>query len=204
MIDDSKVAQVLEFWFGDIQHSAEYYQKQNKFWFQKSDATDNQIRSLFEKDVEGAITGEIDDWLIEPESCLAYIIILDQFTRNIYRGTEKAFGGDRRALRASLLGVDRSFYAQLEPIHRVFLYLPLEHSEDRNCQQESIEAFEKLSKEQTGENRCEEVFASFLEYAIAHKKVIDQFGRFPYRNEILNRESTPEEIEFLKQPGSRF
>ncbi|WP_461521453.1 DUF924 family protein, partial [Porticoccus sp.] len=130
------------------------------------------------------------------------IIVLDQFSRNIYRYFPTAYSSDRLALNWSLSGIDAGLDKQLRPIQRVFFYLPLEHAEDLAIQQRSVSLFQQLlAQVPIGQK---EIFAGFLDYAERHAAVIKQFGRFPHRNKILGRESTPEEIVYLEQPGSGF
>jgi uncharacterized protein (DUF924 family) len=186
---DMTPAGILDFWFGADAVAP------RGFWFSKSDAIDTEIRSRFGAAVEEALAGSLDDWAETPEASLALILLLDQFTRNIFRGTPRAFAGDEAALghaqRLVQAGLDRRFDA----LRRWFIYLPFEHSERLDDQNESLRLFGELARE--GE-------PGPLEWAQKHFDVIRRFGRFPHRNEILGRASTPEETEFLRQPGSRF
>ena len=182
-------AEILDFWFG-LDAAAP-----RDFWFRKSESVDSEIRSRFGAAVEEALAGTLDHWSATPEGSLALILLLDQFTRNIFRDTPRAFAGDAAALgharRLVQSGVDRRFDA----LRRWFIYLPFEHSEQLEDQRESLRLFGDLAREgQPGP----------LEWAQKHFDVIRRFGRFPHRNEILGRTSTPEESEFLRQPGSRF
>jgi len=186
-------ADVLDFWFrapGDPD-----YGKTRPLWFTKSDATDELVRDRFSGTVEAALNGEIDGWALTPRGALASIIVLDQFTRNIYRNTPRSFAGDGQALRLASNLVDRSDDRLLAPVERWFAYMPFEHSEFLNDQLESVRLFEQLAQDGLQEP---------LSWAIKHYDVIKRFGRFPHRNAILGRESTADEIEFLKEQGSRF
>ena len=182
-------AAILDFWFGADAVAP------RDFWFSKSDSVDAEIRSRFGSAVEAALAGSLDNWAETPEGSLAQILLLDQFTRNIFRGTPRAFAGDEAALGLAQgmvqAGLDRHFNA----LQRWFIYLPFEHSERLEDQYESLRLFGDLARE--GE-------PGPLECAQKHLDVIRRFGRFPHRNEILGRASTSEELEFLRQPGSRF
>jgi uncharacterized protein (DUF924 family) len=182
---DPTAAAILEFWFGDA--GAERPE-----WFRKDDAFDATIRQRFGAQVETALAGGLREWMAGRDSALARVLLLDQFTRNIYRGTPRAFAGDALALQAVRAMVASGFDMQLPPLRRVFVYLPFEHSEDMTMQRESLRLIGALGRE------------GYLDYARRHAEVIERFGRFPHRNAILGRMSTPEEIEFLKQPGSGF
>jgi len=181
--------EILDFWFGADALTP------RDFWFGKSESVDAEIRSRFGAAVEEALVGSLDDWAETPEGSLALILLLDQFTRNIFRDTPRAFAGDEAALgharRMVQAGLDRPFDA----LRRWFIYLPFEHSERLDDQYESLRLFGELARE--GQHGP-------LEWAQKHFDVILRFGRFPHRNEILGRASTPEESEFLRQPGSRF
>lgn len=183
---------VLDFWFGAP--DAPDFGKSRPLWFTKSDATDQQVRNLFGSTVEAALSG-CNDWAATPCGALASIIVLDQFTRNIYRDTPRSFAGDPEALRLASRLVDRGDDRALAPVERWFAYMPFEHSEFLNDQLESVRLFEQLARDGLPEP---------LPFAIKHCEVIERFGRFPHRNSILGRESTAVEVSFLKEPGSRF
>ena len=189
-----KVNEVLDFWFGRS-NSPEFGKIQKK-WFEKDLAFDEEVRSGFLSQYELAASGQLDSWQESPENCLALIILLDQFPRNMFRGTPQAFATDSKALAAAERAVENKFDRQLLPVQRWFIYLPFEHSENLEHQQKSVELFSNLQ----GETDSELV----INYAIRHLEVIERFGRFPHRNQILGRETTPAEAEFLKQPGSAF
>ena len=185
---------VLNFWFGNPEDAD--YGKPRKFWFIKSLDTDKQIKSRFETTYQAAARGELNDWRTSALSCLALIIVLDQFPRNLYRGKPQSFATDRMALEMANYALEQNYDRQLLPVQRWFIYLPLEHSENLADQKRSLQLFSSLKDDPDSE--------STIDYAQKHLDIIKRFGRFPHRNEILGRESTPEEIEFLKQPGSRF
>ena len=182
---------VLEFWF----QPAGGYRPE---WFRKDEAFDAAILRRFGGDVEAALVG---DGPVEATDIdlLARIVVLDQFTRNIFRGTPRAFAGDAQALAiaTALVGAGRD--KNLTPWQRWFAYLPFEHSEAVVEQERSVALFTALAREMQAD-----AFDSALDYALRHREVITRFGRFPHRNAILGRESTAKEIAFLKLPGSSF
>jgi uncharacterized protein (DUF924 family) len=186
---------VLDFWFG-APASAEHGRARD-VWFRKDPEFDRSIAARFGPLVEAALAGELRDWDAAPPSALARIVLLDQFTRNIYRDTPKAFAGDALALAAASAMLDRGDDAVLLPVQRCFVYLPLEHSEDLAVQQRSVALFTKLAA-------AHPALQNNLDYAIRHHDVIRRFGRFPHRNAVLGRASTSEELAFLEQPGSGF
>ena len=193
MSDDAGA--VLDFWFG-APGSAEFGSAR-KAWFSKDAAYDAAIRERFGALVERALRGELEAWADEPRGALAHILLLDQFTRNAFRGTPRSFAGDSRALAAATRMVGSRHDEALPPFMRGFVYLPFEHAEGLAMQDEAIRLFGKLVSEAPEH-------ADMLDYAHRHRAVIERFGRFPHRNEILGRRSTAEEIAFLNPPGSGF
>lgn len=150
--------------------------------------------------------GKLDGEALEqPLGMLAVLIVLDQFTRNAYRGTAKSFAGDERALALALKAIDLGWDTDesIPTVARIFMYLPLEHSEDLLMQEHSVVAFEQLHQE-AATPELREFFATTLDYAIRHREVIAQFGRFPHRNAMLGRESTVSERDYLSKPGAGF
>jgi uncharacterized protein (DUF924 family) len=196
-MDDKMTAQeVRDFWFGAPGSAAAG--KPRKEWFVKSDAFDEQIKERFGTAITQAVAGGLREWDAEgPQGVLARILVLDQFTRNAYRDTPQSFAGDALALGAARQLADSGAHKQLPPLQRAFAYMPFEHAEDAFMQERAVELFTALAAEHPG-------FDDMLDYAHRHRGVIARFGRFPHRNEILGRASTQEEIEFLRQPGSRF
>ena len=185
---------VFDFWFG-AEGSPERGRPRPE-WFRKDPAFDTAIRTRFGGAVEAALVGAFIDWEATPDGALARVLLLDQFTRNIFRDTPRAFAGDAQALATAEAAVARGFDRVLDPLQRWFLYLPYEHAEDAAMQRRSLALFEALARE-TGN-------AEPLEWARRHADVIFRFGRYPHRNEVLGRASTPEEVAFLREPGSRF
>ncbi|OWW19482.1 DUF924 family protein [Noviherbaspirillum denitrificans] len=188
---------ILEFWFGHAEEDDAVAAGQAKLWWTKRDETDLMIRRRFEDVLRKAARGELDAWAGQPRGRLALIILTDQFSRNMYRNTPEAFACDERARGWCRERLRSAAHRPLRPIERVFFYLPLEHSESLDDQEQSVSLFRELSD-------AGKAFAGFFDYAVRHREVIARFGRFPHRNRILGRESTAEEVEFLKQPGSSF
>jgi len=174
---------VLDFWFREIDP---------KLWFARDEDFDRQLAKRFATAVEHALAGGLQSWEDRPESRLALILLLDQFTRNLHRGTAGAFSGDQRALALTLDAMARGWDGLLPLPERKFLYMPLMHAEDAAIQEKSVAAFTALGEEDS------------LNYAILHKRIIDRFGRYPHRNTALGRPSTPEEEAFLLEPNSSF
>ena len=193
---------ILDYWFGHSKDDAVCAQEKADLWWGKSLATDADIRQRFEPLLLLLRNGGNRYWLQFAESRLASIVVLDQFSRNIYRGSSATFSADLLALNWCLSGLRDGLDKQLRPIERVFFYLPLEHAEDLELQQLSVTLFQQLALEVPASQR--ETFAGFLDYAEQHAAVIQQFSRFPHRNEILGRESTLAEKAYLAQPGSGF
>ena len=193
---------ILTYWFGEQADDAVTAQAQASLWWKKSAQVDAEIRDRFESCVRQAGAGELDGWAQEPRGRLALILLCDQFTRQIYRDTPQAFSLDSRALDWAREGLALKADQALRPIERVFFYLPLEHSESIADQDEAVRLFEQLKANVP--NDAQDTFHGFLDFAVRHRDIIARFGRFPHRNALLGRTSTPEEIEFLKQPGSSF
>ncbi|ELS04367.1 hypothetical protein Xen7305DRAFT_00040980 [Xenococcus sp. PCC 7305] len=185
---------ILTFWFG--KQEANDYGRPRKFWFIKDPNCDRQIKEFFEPVYLLAKAGDLDYWQENPFSCLALIIVLDQFPRNIYRGQPQAFATDSQALAFAQYAIEKGYDRVLLPVQRWFIYLPYEHSENLANQYLAVQLFSTLIDDPDSQ--------SSIEYAKRHLKVIQDFGRFPHRNQILGRESTPEEMAFLEKPGSGF
>ena len=193
---------VLDFWFGPSGSTAEIAGRQRELWFGKAPANDLAVIERFAATLPAATAGKLNHWTATPRGRLALVIVLDQFPHHIYRDKPQAFATDPQALALSLEALTAGEDRQLTPIERVFLYLPLEHAESSVIQEQSVSLFEKLANEASAEERA--LFDDFLNYARQHRDVVARFGRFPHRNAILGRPSTIDELEFLKQPGSRF
>lgn len=171
---------VLTFWFADPERA-----------WKKDPAFDDELRRRFGALHAAVLRGEHDDWCATPRGVLAYVLVLDQLSRNLHRGDPRAFAGDARALTAAARAVDAGQDRALAPIERGFLYMPFMHSEALADQERAVALFAALGE-------------PFLPFAVQHRDIVARFGRFPHRNAVLGRESTPEEREFLTQPGSSF
>jgi uncharacterized protein (DUF924 family) len=193
---------VLAFWMGPPGSAAEVAGRQRTLWFGKSAANDQLVAKRFADTLRAATDGRLDHWAGTARGRLALVIVLDQFPHHIHRNQPQAFATDPQALALSLDALNAGEDRQLAAIERVFLYLPLEHAESNEMQDLSVSLFEKLAREAAADERA--LFDNFLDYARRHRDVVARFGRFPHRNEILGRPSTAAELEFLKQPGSRF
>jgi uncharacterized protein (DUF924 family) len=174
------IDEVLAFWFGDPGR-----------WWKKDPAFDAEVRDRSFELRDAVARGEREDWLETSRGTLAYVLVLDQFSRNMFRDSARMYESDSRALAAVRRALDRDFDGDLSDDERMFLYMPFMHSEDIADQ-----------------DRCVDLFASglkrWLPYAEQHRDIVRRFGRFPHRNALLGRPSTPEELEFLKKPGSSF
>ncbi len=189
---------VLDFWF--LAPGTPGYGQPRAEWFRKDDAFDAAIRERFGPAMEQAIAGGLREWDAQgPQGVLARIVLLDQFTRNAWRGTPESFAGDALALAAARALVDSGADSQLLPVQRWFAYMPFEHAEDARMQEQSVALFTALAEANPGQG-----YDGVLDYAHRHRGVIARFGRFPHRNPILGRASSPEEAEYLAQPGSGF
>jgi uncharacterized protein (DUF924 family) len=193
---------VLAFWFGPPGSAAEVTERKSKLWFGKSPENDLAVGDRFSSALLAATAGQLDHWTRTPRGRLALVIVLDQFPHHIHRDQPQAFATDPQALTQCLAALTVGEDRQLAPIERVFLYLPLEHAESLDLQDRAVSLYGKLAHEAATDERA--LFDNFLDYARRHRDVVGRFGRFPHRNAILGRASTPDELEFLKQPGSRF
>jgi uncharacterized protein (DUF924 family) len=191
---DSLATEILDFWFG-APGTPEHGQDR-AVWFRKDPTFDEEIRSRFADAVAAALAGAFGEWCGTPRGALARVLVLDQFTRNIYRDTPRAFAGDARALATAEDAVARGFDIELERYERWFLYMPYEHAEDIDVQRRSLVLFAALSQDMGDSGP--------LAWAQKHADIVFRFGRYPHRNALLRRASTPEESAFLAEPGSRF
>jgi uncharacterized protein (DUF924 family) len=185
--------EVLEFWFSE---------QVRPLWFERNAAFDEEIRSRFGVTVAAACLGDLSYWVRAVDSSLALVLLLDQFPRNIHRSTLRAFIGDAHARATANTAIERGFDRRAPLDRRFFFYMPFEHSEDPKDQARSVALFRRWAEEHRGAAR--ERALEQMEYVLRHQEIVDRFGRFPHRNAILGRESTPEEIAFLKEPHSSF
>lgn len=212
MAPRTKDEEILEFWFGRVPgptlgvRGAWQLMGRLPYWAGKWGRlvrdVDGDMRARFQDDLQRALDGEYDDWVAEPVRLLALLVLLDQFPRNMFRGTPAAFAYDEKsfplALRALDQGIDQLFY----PVARSFFYLPLVHKEDLSCQDRAVEAYRRAAREASGVQKL--ILSAEYASSLRHRQAIALFGRFPHRNKILGRETTQEEARFLKQPFTHF
>jgi len=189
---DPRAAEVLRFWFG----APGEYGKRQKHWFQKNAAFDAEIGARFLALYEESAAGRLEHWRASPPECLARIVVLDQFSRNLFRNHARAFASDALALATAREAIAQGIDRPLLPVERQFVYLPFEHSESLEDQRRCCDLMAQLKEFPETHD--------LLEWALKHLKVIERFGRFPHRNAALGRTSTPEELEYLAQPGAGF
>ncbi len=186
--------EVLAFWFGREDEPG--YGEFREAWFRKDPEFDQQVQERFGPLYERAAAGELDGWREEARSCLALVICLDQFPRNMFRGDGRTHATDDKALETARYALERALDRELPPFQRVFVYMPFMHSESVEDQRRSVELFGRLAEKPGAPD--------LTSYAVGHMEIVERFGRFPHRNVILGRESTPEEAEFLQGPDSSF
>lgn len=193
---------VLNFWFGDADNEVPDVERQKK-WFKSDKQFDDQIKKQFTATLLASSRGELDAWELTPEGRLAFIILLDQFPRNIFRGTANAFLYDEKALSLARDGVEFKHDTKLSVYQRMFMYMPYQHSESMMVQLKSLKLFRSLQS--LANTPAEKAFSeNVYKHALQHAKIIKDFGRFPHRNEVLGRQSTAEEAAFLTKTGARF
>lgn len=190
---------VLDFWFGELDAQGMPARAKMRRWFESDSAFDDEIRTRFGEDLARA--RDLNDWRSSPAGTLALVIVADQFSRNVHRGTPDAFALDDFALALTTDAVDSGADRALQPIERVFLYMPMEHAEDLEVQERSVRCSQALAREVPATLSAQ--FEYFAEYAQQHREVIARFGRFPHRNSILGRLNTAAEAAYLKSgvPG---
>jgi uncharacterized protein (DUF924 family) len=192
IIDD-----ILKFWFGRVEDTVLPSKERSRIWFAESTEVDKTIKARFADTLEKAIQGQYQQWHKTPRGQLASIILLEQFSRHIYRNTPQAYAQDKAALGICIEGLKNEFDHDLSLIERVFFYFPLLHSENISDQEQSVNAYQMLSELAFSETRV--IYDSFLKFAHHHYSVIESFGRFPQRNDQLKRTSSQEEMDYLKE-----
>ena len=199
---------ILEFWFGSRPYTREAVARRMRMWFGDASApelqpqTDEMLRLRFGALSSAAAGGEFDAWESSPRRRLALILLLAQFPRSIHRGEAQAYDQDRRALALTVGGMQLGADAALDPVERIFFYLPLQHAESRELQEESVAAFRRLAAESPAE--LNDLFTLTANAAVQHHDIIERFGRFPYRNAVLGRTSTSEEVAWLASASATF
>ena len=192
-----KIDTVLKFWFGRVEKTVIPSERRARIWFGESKEVDEEIKQEFSKDLESAIQYNYQEWENNPRGQLALIILLDQFSRHVYRDTPKAFAQDEYALEICIHGIQNKADHHLSLIERVFYYFPLLHAENIACQKQSVHAYQNLVDLAFPETHI--IYDSFLQFAQHHFGIIERFGRFPQRNMVLGRDTIPSEEQFLKQ-----
>ncbi len=200
--DQVRIDAIIDFWFREQELSAPQIDRRMDIWFGADEVFDHECKKEFSEDVDRASDGKLDHWAHESRGRLALILLLDQFRRNIFRNTTDAFAKDNLALKLCVEGAMVKKDQGLTPIQRAFFYMPLQHAESRKVQAKSVELFSKLAE--TVSPTYRETFETITQFAELHRDIIEQFGRFPHRNQLLNRENTPEENQYLTDDSPDF
>jgi uncharacterized protein (DUF924 family) len=193
---------VLDFWFATLDADGRATAATTARWFTRDAAFDAELRARFLPLLRSLVAGEHRDWLETPRACVAFVVVLDQFSRNLFRGSAESFAADPLALAAARAALERGFDRALPTDPRAFLYMPFMHSESLADQDRCVELFAALDAELTAAGKAG--VPNNLRYARLHRDVIARFGRFPHRNAWLGRPSTPEELAYLAEPGAGF
>ena len=200
--DQARIEAILAFWFKEHELSAPQIDRRMDIWFGEDEVFDHECKKEFSADIDRASDGQLDHWAAESRGRLALILLLDQFRRNIYRGTVQAFAMDKAALKLCVEGAMEKKDKGLTPIQRAFFYMPLQHTESLKIQMKSVQIFSRLSDAVSATYR--ETFETIAQFAELHHDIVEQFGRFPHRNKLLNRENTAEEDEYLAGDSPDF
>jgi uncharacterized protein (DUF924 family) len=200
--DKARIEAILGFWFKEQELSAPQIDRRMDVWFGEDEAFDLECREDYSADVEMASAGALDHWADDPRGRLALILLLDQFRRNIFRGTAEAFEYDKAALKLCVEGAREKKDKGLTPIQQAFFYMPLQHAESPRVQEKSVAIFNRLAEAVTPTHR--ETFETMATFAELHRDIVEQFGRFPHRNKLLGRKNTSEEDEYLAGDSPDF
>ena len=193
---------LLDYWFGDLDHTPDYFKVRNKLWFMGGPKVDSEIKNLFAPHLERAGRGELDSWADTPKGALALLVLLDQISLGVHRDEAQGFRLSERSLPVAHRILERGWLETLTPAERIFVFLSLEHSERMEDQERCVGLLTTLALSVPAELRS--VFEDYLEYAIRHRKVVQRFGRFPHRNAALGRASTAEELRFLSSRDAPY
>ena len=193
---------VLDFWFDGCEQDAPHIDARMNRWFGADDTLDAEIRDRFGDLVTQASNGELDHWGEDARGRLALIILLDQFRRNIFRGTAEAFDRDKQALQLCVDGIVSRAYKKLRTEEQIFFFMPLQHTESIKLQDKSVSIYQALAKNVSETLR--ETFLTTAQFAELHRDIIDQYGRFPHRNKVLGRDNTADEEDYLAADGTAF
>lgn len=200
--DQLRIDAILAFWFKEQELSAPQIDRRMDVWFGEDQAFDHEIQEEFAADVDMASAGKFDHWAHESRGRLALILLLDQFRRNIHRGTVKAYEKDKIALKLCVEGAMEKKDKGLTPIQRAFFYMPLQHAESRKVQAKSVAIYNKLAEAVSP--TYQETFLTIAQFAELHHDIVERFGRFPHRNQVMERDNTPEENEYLAGDSPDF
>ena len=200
--DQIRIDAILAFWFNEQELSAPQSDRRMDIWFGRDDVFDHECKKDFAEEVEKASEGSLGHWAHEPRGRLALILLLDQFRRNIHRDTAAAFAKDSAALKLCVEGAMAKKDHGLPPIQRAFFYMPLQHAESKKVQAKSVELFTRLAE--TVPRPYRETFETIAQFAELHRDIVERFGRFPHRNQLLDRENTPEEDDYLAGDSPDF
>lgn len=196
------IESILDYWFGTLDGPDDVDRTKNGLWWNGGPEIDAEVSTRFGALVEAAVAGTLDAWCETPRGALALVILLDQFTRNVHRGSAQAYAGDPKAVQICSDAIARGHDRALRLIERSFFYMPLMHAEDTSTAERSLELFGALAQEITASSR--EGHPNFLSHAKQHADIVLRFGRYPHRNELLGREPRPEELEYLSSGGPTF
>ena len=194
--DQARIDRILDLWFQERELTAPQIDARLDVWFGEDPELDIRLRHQYAADIREASAMKLMRWADTPRGRLALVIVIDQFRRNVYRGTARAFSHDKLALKLCVEGIVRQADRQLTDIERVFLYMPMQHAEHLRVQKKSVMVFDALARRVSPTLR--ETFRTFADFAELHHDIIERFGRFPHRNRILGREDTPEERAYLE------
>jgi uncharacterized protein (DUF924 family) len=194
---------LLQYWFGADQNDAVAFAQRKKTWFTGGPAVDKEITDAYSKLLEAAGGGALGDWEDSSRGRLALILLFDQFPRNIFRGSRTAFAYDAPAFALAESGIELKLDRDLTLLERLFFYMPYQHSESLQVQKRSVQLFESLARQEAAKHIAE-TLRGFAQYARQHAEIVARFGRFPHRNRLLGRPSTPEEEHFLRDGGPTF
>lgn len=200
--DQARIDKILGLWFEERELTAPQIDARMDVWFGEDPELDERIRKDFEDEIRDASEMRLGHWRATPRGRLALIIVIDQFRRNVYRNTAAAFSHDKLALKLCIEGIVQQVDRDLTPIERVFMYMPMQHTEMLNVQKKSVLVFSALAKRVSPTLR--ETFQTFAEFAELHHDIIERFGRFPHRNAVLGRANSPEERQYLEGDAPSF
>ena len=200
--DQARIDAILLFWFKEQELSGPQIDRRMDIWFGTDAVLDHEIEKEFGDDVAAASEGRLDHWAADPHGRLALILLIDQFRRNIYRNSAEAFSMDKLALKLCVEGAMEKKDIGLTPLQRIFFYMPLQHAESRKVQEKSVKLYNRLAEAVSPTYR--ETLLTVAQFAELHRDIVDQFGRFPHRNKLLNRDNTAEEDEYLATDSPDF